>query len=62
MFQAKAVWTENARKHLSDAPLESQVTFGNEIVFAPEPIAMMQSHHRNTWHFSKQLPRFECTN
>ncbi len=48
MFEPNAQWTEDARRHLSDALLAKKATFGNEVIFAAEPIGsdaiILQEH------------------
>lgn len=48
MFEPNAQWTEDARKHMSTALLAKKATFGNEVIFAPEPTGddaiLLQEH------------------
>ncbi len=48
LFEPNAQWTDDARKHLSNALRARKATLGNEVIFAPEPVGddaiVLQEH------------------
>ena len=48
LFEPNAQWTEDARKHMSNALQAKKATLGNEVIFASEPLGddaiLLQEH------------------